>query len=293
MKNIVKRGIGVLLALTLLLGVLPASSKIVQAEEETANQLEVYQEYPSIGSSGGFKKGKVVKLYVGMNYAPKIKWESGEKVQYGTVSDLKNSVFKSENKKIASINEKGIVTAKKPGKTEIQVTSDEWSGTIKIKVLAIKKIKKNKLVKTIKADESCWNMPLTVTYDKKEEAVKKGYVKANKKYDLLLDSVSIYKQPNNSKRYMLNYAVYDEKGKQIKNVKSVQVPYEKVLVYLHICEVDFSTWVFVNCCKGKTFGISGEFNGIESKKDLRNPPKTKKDMGEFTWWEYGWKNLCG
>lgn len=287
MRNIVKRVTGIILVLALLAGVLPTSEPMVKAEtkdnstvEDTTSKKKVSPRY------------KTVKLYVGMVYAPVIIWgdEEKEKLQYGTVADLENSVFSSSNKKIATIDKKGIVTAKKAGSTNIKVTSDEWSGTIKIKVLAIKKVNKKKLVKTINVSKSCPRFELSYTYSKKDKEVKNGYVKANKEYLLLLDSVSIYKQSDNSRRYVLNYAVCDKKGKRIENVKCEQVPYEEYLVLYRVCNaLDFSMSVMKSLCKEKEFEMHYQYPA-NKKKELHK--STKKSIDELMW-DYGWRTTCG
>ena len=282
MKSMWKKSVMALLAAALLVGMLPLSGQEVKAEkaensvsENTTQQLKVYP------------ASETVKLYVGMKYAPIIKWESEQKI--GTVADLKNSVFKSANKKIATIDKKGIVTAKKAGNTKIKVKSDEWSGTISIKVLPIKKVNTKKLVKTIKVSKSCPKFELVATYDKNATEVKKGYVKANKEYLMQLVSVSIYKQPDNSKRYVLNYAVCNKKGKRIKNVKYEQIPYEQYLVCYGVCnDLDFSMECIKYLCEEKEFQMHYEYPIIE-KEQLHK--STKKSIDDLTL-EYGWRNTC-
>lgn len=290
MKNRIKKVLSVLLAAALFAGMSPTSEQKVKAVTEDNSAVQETTSKTKVSP-----KYKTVKLYVGMVYAPIITWddekEDGGAWHYGTVADLENSVFSSSNKKIASIDKKGIVTAKKAGSADIKVTSDEWSGTIKIKVLPIKKINKKKLVKTIEKAKSCPTFDLAYSYDKKDKEVKKGYVKANTKYTIKLKSVSIYKQPDNSKRYVLNYAVYNKKGTQIKNVKNVQVPYEQYLVLYRVCnDFDFSMSVIKSLCEHKTFEMHYEYAAPE-KNILHNPPK-KFDCDMLSW-DYGWRNTCG
>jgi hypothetical protein len=160
--------------------------------------------------------------------------------------------------------------------------------------ICLTKVSEVEYGKTLKLKKNAYTWDVTYTADKNDKEVKKGYVKANKKYPAKLYSVSVYKQSNKSKRYMLNYAVCNKKGKRIKNVKLKELSYEEYCVIFHVCNdgvngvgVDTKCYMMKRICKEKKFEMGRE--GCLKKQLIK--PTTKK-IDEVLY-EYGWYSTCG
>lgn len=263
---------------------------------------------PLVGVTYGDYYGsqsKTMKLYEGMQWTPKVTYEYGVKdaednVQIvESVGTLKGASFTSNNKKVATVDEKGIITAKKAGTAKIKIASQELNQTITIKVLAIGKVNKKNLTKEAKLQSDDFDWPLIITYDNTDRDVKKGYVKANKGYKSSLYSVRQYKQPNGKYRYVFAYQVLNKKGKAIKGTKLVEFPVEQVAGY----------WGLSTGCNMCISCAAAFVKGEETMHWQTMPYPTKAELKEIRLYareniykseddyykatlRYGWRNMC-
>ena len=250
-------------------------------------------------SSSASKK----KLYEGMQWNPKVIYEYGKEgaddnfVIEESVGTLKGVTFTSSNKKVATVDKDGIITAKKPGTAKINIASEELNKTITVKVLACQKVNKKNLTKEVKRPSEEWDWPLSLTYDNTAKDVKKGYVKANKKYASSLYSIRQYKQPNGKYRYVFAYQVLNKKGKAIKGMKLKEIPVETIMGCYGLCtEPDKFRYCAETAVKTngkewphwqswtlslKTFRKYARENIYTSKDDFFNAAR-----------RYGWLNMC-
>lgn len=260
---------------------------------------------PLVGVTYSDYQPKTMKLYEGMQWSPTVTYEYGEKDAEDNVAieesvgTLIGASFTSNNKKVATVDENGIITAKKAGTAKIKIASQELNQTITIKVLAIGKVNKKNLTKEAKLKSDDFDWPLFITYDNTDQDVKKGYVKANKGYKCSLYSVRQYKQPNGKYRYVFAYQVLNKKGKAIKGLKLVELPVEQVMGYWGLC---------VECEKFK--GVAASFvKGEETMHWQTMPYPTKAELKQKRLYareniykseddyykatlRYGWRNMC-
>lgn len=139
MKKVVKR----IMAGTLYLGLIMGMATAVNQTDASAKKVKVDKvtvSSPS-GKTAYIAKGKKVKLTV------TVKVNSKKKAD-------KKVTYKSANKKIASVNGKGIVKGIKAGKTKVTVTSSKN----KKKKATVKVIVKKDAVKSVKINEKSVNI---------------------------------------------------------------------------------------------------------------------------------------
>lgn len=247
-------------------------------------------------------------LFVGMTWSPKVCYayaDSDKDEDMICVTESAGTLagvsFTSSDKKVATVNKKGLITAKKAGTAKITISSSELHKTFKVKVLPNRKVSRKKLVSEVKRSKKDWDWPLTCTYDKTDEPVKKGYVKAGKKYELSLYSIRTYQQKDKSKRSVFAYTVKGCKNASYKEQYTV----EEILTVYQLCEG-------VQNLKKGAGDWMGEFAKEDwpawqtmstpsqmDKADLRKMKKyareniyTSDNAFYNAMFRYGWRNMC-
>lgn len=247
-------------------------------------------------------------LFVGMTWSPKVCYayaDSDKDEDMICVTESAGTLagvsFTSSDKKVATVNKKGLITAKKAGTAKITISSSELHKTFKVKVLPNRKVSRKKLVSEVKRSKKDWDWPLTCTYDKTDEPVKKGYVKAGKKYELSLYSIRTYQQKDKSKRSVFAYTVKGCKNASYKEQYTV----EEILTVYQLCEG-------VQNLKKGAGDWMGEFAKEDwpawqtmstpsqmDKADLRKMKKyareniyTSDNAFYNAMFRYGWRNIC-
>ena len=247
-------------------------------------------------------------LFVGMTWSPKVCYtyadsdkDEDEFSITESVGTLAGVSFTSSNKKVATVNKKGLITAKKAGTAKITISSSELHKTFKVKVLPNRKVSRKKLVSEVKRSKKDWDWPLTCTYDKTDEPVKKGYVKAGKKYELSLYSIRTYQQKDKSKRSVFAYTVKGCKNASYKEQYTV----EEILTVYQLCEgvqnlkkgagdwmgevakEDWPAW--------QTMPTPSQMDKAdlkEMKKYARENIYTSDNVFYNAMFRYGWRNMC-
>lgn len=241
-------------------------------------------------------------LYVGMKWSPQVAYEyaDSEDDEHSvfiteSVGTLAGVRFASSNEKVAAINKKGVITAKKAGTAKITISSSELHKTFKVKVLPDRKVSKKKLVAEVKRGKKDWDWPLTITYDKTDEPVKKGYVKAGKKYHLSLYSIRTYEQKDKSKRSVFAYTVKGCKNTSYKK----EVTFEQIQTVYQLCEgvqyweKDAGDWM-EGWPVWQTMLIPSQRNKAElkeMKKYARENIYTSDNVFYNAMFRYGWRNM--
>ena len=247
-------------------------------------------------------------LFIGMTWSPQVcyTYADGDKDEdeffiTESVGTLAGVSFTSSDKKVATVNKKGLITAKKAGTAKITISSSELHKTFKVKVLPNRKMSKKKLVAEVKRGKKDWDWPLTLTYDKTDEPVKKGYVKAGKKYHLSLYSIRTYQQKDKSKRSVFAYTVKGCKNASYKEEYTA----EKIQAVYQLCEgvqnwkkgagdwigdlvkEDWPAW--------QTMPAPSQMDKAElkeMKKYARENIYTSDNVFYNAMFRYGWRNMC-
>ena len=260
---------------------------------------------------GEYEAGESIRthrLYVGMQWSPQVAYEYG--IEDGednvwlqeSVGTLAGVTFTSSNEKVATVDEKGIIKAKKEGTANITVTSSELNVTIPVKVLPIKKVNTKKLVKEVKRDSKEFEWPIYGTYSKKDRDVKKGFVKANKKYIFHLYSIRKYKQPDGKYRYVFAYQVVNKKGKPIKGTtQKLEVPVEQIMVWWGLCSNFDSVGTVKWAVKDNHCSLGWQTMPYPQTKAYLKVARTyareniyaSEDDFYTATKKYGWRNMCG
>ena len=268
----------------------------------------IHVTYDELCGGEGEEKVETHRLYVGMQWSPSVTYEygveDGEDNVYMTesVGTLAGVTFTSSNEKVATVDEKGIIKAKKEGTANITVTSSELNVTIPVKVLPIKKVNTKKLVKEVKRDSKEFEWPIYGTYSKKDRDVKKGFVKANKKYTFHLYSIRKYKQPDGKYRYVFAYQVVNKKGKPIKGTtQKLEVPVEQIMVWWGLCSNFDSVGTVKWAVKDNHCSLGWQTMPYPQTKAYLKVARTyareniyaSEDDFYTATKKYGWRNMCG
>ncbi len=167
MRNIMKKRIGVtLLSGCLIMSMLmPANVDVMQAAKVNIKSVKAKTPY---AKNAYIAKGKKIKLSVKVSVKP-------------NKSANKKVIFRSTKKKIATVNSKGVVKAKKVGTTKIIITSKKnkrKKATIKVRVMknAVKKVTLNQINTALQVGQTT---ALKVTAIAKKGASKRVYWKSS------------------------------------------------------------------------------------------------------------------
>ena len=251
---------------------------------------------------------KVKNLLIGMTWSPQVRYayaDSDKDEDMFCITESAGTLagvsFTSSNKKVATVNKKGLITAKKAGTAKITISSPELYKTFKVKVLPNRKMSKKKLVAEVKRGKKDYDWPLTITYDKTEEPVKKGYVKAGKKYELSLYSIRTYEQKDKSKRSVFAYTVKGCKNTSYKK----EVTFEQIQTIYQLCEGvqdlekgvgdGLGEFVKEEWPGWQTMGAPSQWDKAElkeTKKYARENIYTSDNVFYNAMYRYGWRNIC-
>lgn len=302
-----KRLLAAMLAVVMVLGMI-ATAPVASAKGK--KPLFSVSLEPFCNELNEVSKKKV--LYVGMKWSPRVTYkyadseDDSEDDEHSvsiteSVGTLAGVRFASSNEKVAAINKKGVITAKKAGTAKITINSSELTKTFTVKVLAYQKVSKKKLVSEKKRSKNDYNWPVIVVFDKKDDAVKKGYVKVGKEYQATLYSVRTYKQKDGSKRSTFAYTVKGSKNASYK----YEIPLGEFLAAFQLCE-GVESW---NSGKGDGMGsfvkenwpgwqsmpgpsYMGKAERKQMQKYARENIYTSDEVYYKAIYNYGWRNMC-
>ena len=230
-----------------------------------------------------------VMLYEGMKYSIPVRKlkQNGEVDKYVAIGDVGNIQVVSTNKKVASVNKEGIISAKKAGTTNIVTMYKNEIHRFKLRVKKFPSLKGKKFVRESKFDQNAdceWSM--WFTYKKKDAIVKKGIVEANKKYDAKLVSIVTYKVKG-KKQYVMKYQLLDKDGKELEGVFE-EMPFEKWLYVENICiGINWSRKVISKLAKQKKFLVYWDSFAQQEDTEFESEDEYYDAMDK-----YGWKYIC-
>lgn len=233
--------------------------------------------------------GSELELYEGMEYGIPVKKieQDGNLERYVTIDDVKNIKVVYINQEIASVNKEGIISAKKAGTTDIMILQENKLCVFNLKVKKIPSLKGKKFVRESKFDKNAdceWTM--SFRFDKKDNIVKKGLVKPDKKYDGELFSIVTYKV-NGKTQYTMKYQILDKNGKEIEGAFD-ETPLEEWLAICDICyDINWSRNVISKLAKKKKFAVYWETFADPENIKVKTDDEYYDEMDK-----YGWKTLC-